>query len=117
MSIELYLFQAGLYVVLVFGLLARAVWRGRRLWARAAERHPELYEALGRPLPGFFDSPRRARHFEILNRREYEQIDDETLVDAFERLRGFEYRMFYVLMGGLLYLGAVGYWYKDTWPV
>lgn len=117
MTKEIYLLQAGVYCVMVFALIFHAIHRGRRLWRETAAKYPDFYESLGKPMPGLFDSPRRQQHFLVINTRAYQRLDDELLVERFERQRGFEYRMFFVLIGGLMYLGAVGYLNKDNWGV
>lgn len=117
MTKEFFLMQAAAYCTLVFVLIFAAIYRGRRLWNEVANRYPDTYLGLGRPMPGLWDSPRRTRHFAVINSRAYVRLEDDLLVERFERLRGFEYRMFFVLIGGLLYLGAIGYLNKHAWGV
>lgn len=94
-------------VYLAISMVWITVWvrRGQELAARLALRHPDRYEALGRPRPGYFDSPQRTRFARYLAAREYRELPDPPLVEEFEELRRFERRMMTVLMVGL---GALG---------
>jgi hypothetical protein len=57
-------------------LMARMIRRGRELAKLLATRHPESYQALGRPQPGFFHSARGRRFAQFVARREFEDLDD-----------------------------------------
>jgi hypothetical protein len=98
------------YLAVSMVLIAFSVRRGRGVFEQLALRHPEHYEALGRPRPGFFDSPRRTRFAQYLSRREYLDLPDPPLVEELEALRRFEHRMMAALLIGLAALGlAIAY--------
>jgi hypothetical protein len=87
-------------------LLMRLVRRGRQLAADLAARHPETYEALGRPQPGFLHSVRRSQFARFVARREYENLGDSVLSAEFEDYRQAEARLLIVLLASL---GVVGF--------
>jgi hypothetical protein len=74
-------------------LMARSIRRGRDLSDALAERHPEIYETLGRPRPGYFDSVRRTRFAQFVGRREFENLADGSLSAQFEAYRKSEARL------------------------
>jgi hypothetical protein len=99
-------------VYLAVSMLLIVAWvrRGRDVIDRLALRHPDRYEELGRPRPGYFDSPRRTRFAQYLSRREYVDLPDPPLVEEFDELRRFEHRMLAALLIGLAALGlAIAY--------
>lgn len=87
-------------------LLMRLVRRGKKLAADLAARHPGIYEALGRPQPGFLHSVRRSHFARFVARREYENLGDSALSAEFEDYRQAEARLLIVL---LVSLGFVGF--------
>jgi len=82
-----------------FLLMARSIRRGRDLAEALATRHPETYEALGRPRPGHFDSVRRTRFAQFVGRREFENLDDGSLAAQFEAYRKSEARLILSIIG------------------
>ena len=60
-------------------LMGRSIRRGRELAETLARRHPKIYEALGRPRPGYLHSVRRDRFAQFVGRREYENLADADL--------------------------------------
>ena len=82
-------------------LFARLIRRGRELAAALATRHPERYEALGRPQPGYLQSIRQGRFAQFVARREYENLDDPALSAQFEDYRKAEARLLVSLLGSL----------------
>jgi hypothetical protein len=76
-----------------FLLMARSIRRGRGLAEKLATRHPDTYEALGRPRPGYFESVRRTRFAQFVGRREFEDLADESLSPEFEAYRKSEARL------------------------
>lgn len=78
--------------------LARSIRRGRDLASALAERHPDEYEALGRPQPGYFESARRTRFARFVMRREYEKLGDTELRARFEEYRAAELRLLVVVL-------------------
>ncbi len=115
MTKEFFLAQAGVYAVIASVVIARLIWRGRTTWKEFERRNPEMYLELGRPMPGLFQSQRRNRHAAYLAQRKHEDLADD-FYPRFERLHGTENRAVFLLIGGMLYLGSVALWYKDTWP-
>ena len=86
-----------------FLLMARSIQRGRALADELAMRHPEAYEALGRPRPGYLESIRRTRFARFVGGREFEELPDGALVARFEAYRKSEHR----LVASVLASGAV----------
>ena len=82
-------------------LAARLVRRGQRLAATFAERHPQTYQALGRPQPGFFYSAERNQFARFLARRDFEKLGDPGLAAEFEEYRNSEVRLLLTLLGSL----------------
>ena len=76
--------------VLVMG---RSIQHGRSLADKLAERHPEAYETLGRPRPGYLYSERRDRFTQFIARRDYHTLDDPVLASEFEAYRKTEARL------------------------
>jgi hypothetical protein len=95
------------WLIMAVVLMAGSVRRGRRLAAELANRHPELYEALGRPMPGLLDSPRRSRFARYVGTREYRELDDPSLVREFETHRQAEGRVLLFLLASLAVLGLL----------
>jgi hypothetical protein len=87
-----------------FLLMARSIRRGRALADALALRHPAIYEALGRPRPGYFESARRTRFAQYVGRREFETLDDGWLCDELEAYRKSEARLVVSIIacGGVL---------------
>jgi hypothetical protein len=85
-------------------LMARTIRRGRELANLLALRHPESYEALGRPKPGFFHSVRGRRFAQFVARREFEDLDDPTLSAQFDEYRKHEARLLWFLLASLLFV-------------
>lgn len=82
-------------------LMARLIRRGRKLAAALAARHPEAYEALGRPQPGYLESVRRSRFSRFVADREYEHLGDPGLAVQFEDYRRAEARLLLLLLVSL----------------
>jgi hypothetical protein len=93
-------------------LVVRSVQRGRALADMLAARHPEKYEALGRPRPSYFDSVRRGRFERFVMRCEYLVLDDPALVEEFERHRRSEVRLLVGLLSGLAAVSLSILWLK-----
>ena len=72
--------------------MSRSIRRGRELSDALALRHPELYEELGRPRPGYFESVRINRFARFVGRREFENRVDASLAARFEAYRKSEAR-------------------------
>ena len=81
------------WLVVSFLLMVRSIRRGRELAEALATRHPEEYEALGRPRPGYFESIRRTRFAQFVGRREFESLTDGALSAEFEAYRKSEARL------------------------
>ena len=79
-------------------LLMRSVRRGRAIAASLAERHPDTFEALGRPRPGYFQSRRSMRFARYIAKREYEKLGDVELRLRFEDYRDGEMHLLVVLL-------------------
>jgi hypothetical protein len=74
-------------------LMARSIRRGRDLADMLAARHPEMYEELRRPRPGYFESMRRTRFAHFVGRREFADVVDAPLSAQFEAYRKSEARL------------------------
>jgi hypothetical protein len=86
-----------------FLLMIRSIREGRDLAEALATRHPETYEALGRPRPGYLESVRRTRFAQFVGRREFEDLADESLSPQFEAYRKSEARLILsILASGLV---------------
>jgi len=85
-------------------LMVRVIRRGRDLAEEIATRHPEAYERLGRPRPGYLDSIQRTRFAQFVARREFQELADPPLSERFEEHRKFEARVMAAL---LVTLGAI----------
>jgi hypothetical protein len=82
-----------LWLVGSFLSMARLIRAGRALVDVLAARHPELYEALGRARPGYFESARGTRFAQFVGRREFESLADASLFAEFEAYRKSEVRL------------------------
>lgn len=82
-------------------LFARLIRRGRALATALATRHPQTYEALGRPQPGYLHSVQRSRFAQFVARREYENLGDPALSAQFEDYRKAEARLLLSLLVSL----------------
>ena len=80
------------WLIVSVSLMSRSVRRGRELSDALAMHHPELYEELGRPRPGYFESVRRNRFARFVGRREFENEVDASLAARFEMYRKSEMR-------------------------
>jgi len=89
------------WLVGAFVLMARSIQQGRELAAKLAARHPETYEALGRPRPGYLDSLRRDRFAQFVARRQFESLADPVLAAQFEDYRKSEARLVLSLIASL----------------
>jgi hypothetical protein len=83
-------------------LMGRSVRKGRRLAETLAKRHPEIYEALGRPRPGYLHSVRRDRFARYVGRREFENLADPELSARFENYRKFDARLVLSVLASLV---------------
>jgi hypothetical protein len=81
------------WLVSSFLLMARSIREGRDLAKALATRHPETYEALGRPRPGYLDNVRRTRFSQFVGRRDFEELADGPLSAEFEAYRKSEARL------------------------
>lgn len=90
------------WLVGAFLLMALSIRRGQKLADRFARRHPELYEAAGRPRPGFLPDARRSRFAQFVGRREFEQLGDPDLAAAFDELKRFEARTLLSILASLV---------------
>ena len=82
-------------------LMTRSIRQGRALADALASRHPETYEALGRPRPGYFHSVRRDRFARFVARREFRELGDPILAVQFEEHREAEARLVVFLLSTL----------------
>ena len=78
------------WLIVSVSLMARSIRRGRELSDALALYHPELYEKLGRPRPGYFESVRRTRFARFVARRDFENVVDASLAARFEAYRRSE---------------------------
>ncbi len=83
-------------------LMAGLIRRGRRLTTLLATRHPETYEMLGRPQPGFLHSERRESFSRFISRRAYENIGDPVLSDRFEEYKRAQARLLTAILVSLV---------------
>lgn len=90
------------WIVSALLLMARSIRRGRKLAETLAKRHPEIYEALGRPRPGYLHSVRRDRFARFVGRREFEDMGDPDLSAQFEDYRKFDARLVLSVLAGLV---------------
>jgi hypothetical protein len=74
---------------------------------RLAERHPEAYEALGRPRPGYLDSVRRDRFATFVARRGYETLSDPVLASEFDAYRKSEARLVISVLASMMAVFAL----------
>jgi len=89
------------WLIIAVLLMARLVRKGRELAAAFAARHPDTYESLGRPLPGFLQSARRSRFARFIAQREYRNLGDPGLSARFEAYRKAEARLLLLLLASL----------------
>jgi len=85
--------------VLVMG---QSIRRGRSLSEKLAERHPETYEALGRPRPGYLYRVRRDKFAQFVARRGYEVLADPVLASEFDAYRKSEARLVVSILASML---------------
>jgi hypothetical protein len=83
-------------------LMMGTIRRGRELAKKLAARHPEVYEAIGRPIPGYLESVRRRRFAQFVARREFENLGDPALAAQFEAYRRYEARLILSVLASLL---------------
>lgn len=95
------------WLIGAFLLMARSVQRGRELADALATRHPLLFESLGRPRPGYFDSVQRSRFAQFVGRREFKELADPVLAAQFEKHRKAEARLLILLLTSLAALGLL----------
>ncbi|KPK35498.1 MAG: hypothetical protein AMJ66_01025 [Betaproteobacteria bacterium SG8_40] len=97
---------AMIWLIASFLAMARSIRRGRELADMLAARHPQTWETLGRPRPGYFESARRTRFSRFVGHREFEQLGDEILAAQFEAYRKNEARIVLsaILSGSVLAL-------------
>jgi hypothetical protein len=96
------------WLVSSFLLMARSIRRGRDLAEALATRHPETYEALGRPRPGYLESVRRTRFSQFVGRREFEELADGSLSAEFEAYRKSEARLILSILASGAVVALVG---------
>jgi hypothetical protein len=83
-------------------VMGHSIRRGRSLAEKLAERHPEAYEALGRPRPGYLYSVRRDRFAQFVARGGYEDLDDPVLAHEFDAYRKSEARLVVSIIASLM---------------
>ena len=106
MELQTQIAIAGLVFLLAsFLQLVRFVRSGRSLMRDLELRHPQQYEALGAPTPGYFESIRRTRYNQFLMGREYQELPDPVLIERCESQRRSELRF---LVSSLVVLGIFG---------
>jgi len=82
-------------------MMMGTIRRGRKLAKKLAARHPEIYEAIGCPIPGYLESARRRRFAQFVARREFENLGDAALAAQFEAYRRYETRLILSLLASL----------------
>lgn len=87
------------WLIVSVSLMSRSIRRGRELSDALALHHPELYEELGRPRPGYFESVRRNRFSRFVGRREFENVVGASLAAQFEAYRKSEARSVMTIVG------------------
>ena len=97
-----------------FLLMGRSIHRGRDLAEALATRHPEIYEALGRPRPGYFESVRRTRFARFVARREFESLGDGSLSAEFEAFRKSEARLVLSILASGAVLAALAFFARHA---
>ena len=105
---------AAIWLVGSLLLMARSIREGRDLAETLAARHPKIYEDLGRPRPGYFESVRRTRFAQFVGRREFEDLDDESLTPQFEAYRKSEARLILFILASGAVIAALGLALRDT---
>ena len=83
-------------------MMARTVRRGQELASTLAVRHPETYQELGRPRPGYLQSVRGARFAKFVARRQFENLGDPALSAQFEEYRRYEARLVLSILASLV---------------
>lgn len=86
------------WLIVSVSLMSRSVRRGRELSDALALHHPALYEELGRPQPGYFESVRRNRFARFVGRREFADAVDASLAARFESYRKSEARSVLIIV-------------------
>lgn len=107
-------FAIGGLIFLAIGgaLVVYSVRRGRRIATWLAQRHPQLYETIGRPEPGYLHSIRRSRFDQFILQRQYLQLGDEEFTAQCDRLRRTNLIILYFILAGLTLFGAAAMWYE-----
>lgn len=100
-------FIALFWLLGAFGVMTRMLRRGRDLSEALAARHPEAYETLGSPRPGYLASLRRNRFAQYVGRRGYEDLPDGALSAEFEAYRKAEARVVVSILASGAILAAV----------
>jgi hypothetical protein len=98
------------FMLLLALLLVRSVRRGRRIAEFLESRHPEEYQRLGRPRPGYFQSVRRWRFDQFIMGREYLDLADTHLTERCEGLRRYNVRVLVFSVTGFVALGVILVW-------
>ncbi len=96
------------WLIGAFLLMARSVQRGRNLADTLATRHPETYEVLGRPRPGYLHSVRRSRFSQFVAHREFENLGDPALAAQFEAYRKAEARLVLSIIVSMVVVALIG---------
>ena len=94
-------------------LMARLIQKGRKMVALLAQRHPDTYEALGRPRPGYFHSPRRSSFSRFIASREYMDLADAELCAQFDAYRKDEAKLLISLLGTLAIVAGLVFWVRS----
>lgn len=87
------------WLIVSVSMMSRSIRHGRELADALALHHPELYEELGRPRPGYFESARRTRFSRFVGRREFENRVDPSLAARFDAYRKSEARYVMSIVG------------------
>jgi hypothetical protein len=86
--------------------ISSSIRLGRTLAQEIEQRHPDVYEDIGRPVPTYFESARRSRFLQFVMRREYLELPDPMLIERFEQYRRSQIRLVVVSLSVLLSLAA-----------
>lgn len=95
-------------------LATRLIRKGRELAEALAMRHPETYEALGRPQPSYLQSIQGSRFARFIAQREYENLGDPALAARFEDYRRAEARFLLLLLASLAGVGFLALAVRHT---
>jgi hypothetical protein len=87
------------WLIVSVSLMSRSIRRGRELSDALALHHPALYQELGQPRPGYFESVRRNRFARFVGRREFVNAVDASLAARFEAYRKSEMRSVLIIIG------------------